>query len=785
MIRRGFIGWALIAITLLPALALAQPRIEFDAEYFVTPAGAGGARDFVVGDWNGDGRDDLASVHSDGSLVRFIGLGAFRFGVTAPLSLDEPLRSIATGDLDADGIADLIVGGETQTFLLLGDGNNGFAVSAALPYPGWDVAVAAMDYDDDLDVVTSGSDRIWVLVLEDLAVVATDSIGVTVESLGVGDFDENGIFDVVADYSGGFGVWLNNGIGDLGGFRYWGDSGVDVECLAVGDANGDGHRDVVGVCSNPNDDSHAYLYGRGDGTFGFYSAMAAAGAGTMSERSGPPPETHHIPPGPHFVVFADLNQDGRDESITLRAEYGSELMGRRSPAGPAAAAGDFDQDGDLDIAVLSGSFVAVHPRDAGALRSRAIASLHYTPYRAALADLNQDGILDFVVRTDESFQTLRGTIDGGFEDYYPGAETYAPFALGDVDGDGYPDLVGLEGLFRSVGDGTFEPNAAWAFPFHPTALALGDLDGDGDLDIVFGNTPAGEIVVWHGDGAGAFAEHVRLPGATSSIDLADFDGDGRLDLAGRGADAFVRFGDAAGGFGPRVVLDAAGVSPYVVGDVDGDGRPDLVTRKNTIGLPTVVYLNRGTTFEAVEGGFQGYPAAIGDLDGDAYADLIGHHVDTNVWRGRGDGTFVLQSSFGPTGIPLLDDRNGDGTLDLLVARGDNVHGNQASISFYPNVTPALVTVPEHTFSSQGLQLLGVRPQPSRGAASVAFRLPSIGDVDVDVVDLQGRRVASRRWERLPAGNHVRALDLALAPGVYTVIARHAGVRRSTRAIVLR
>lgn len=115
-------------------------------------------------------------------------------------------------------------------------------------------------------------------------------------------------------------------------------------------------------------------------------------------------------------------------------------------------------------------------------------------------------------------------------------------ALGDVDGDGRPDLFlaaysGGSVLFRNLGQLRFEPVTQTAFgagglsSFEVTGVVLADLDGDGDLDLVF-NTLGQGTRSYHNDGKGRFTPGavLNVKRAGSSLSLADADGDGDLDL---------------------------------------------------------------------------------------------------------------------------------------------------------------------------------------------------------------------------------------------------------------
>ena len=113
--------------------------------------------------------------------------------------------------------------------------------------------------------------------------------------------------------------------------------------------------------------------------------------------------------------------------------------------------------------------------------------------------------------------------------------------LGDVNGDGRPDIVLISGDKVSVllgkGHGTFAAPVDSATGVGPRALALGDLDGDGKLDMVTANyapeAEYGTVTSLLGNGDGTFTTKVEYEAEgenTRTVALADLDSDGKLDL---------------------------------------------------------------------------------------------------------------------------------------------------------------------------------------------------------------------------------------------------------------
>ena len=311
----------------------------------------------------------------------------------------------------------------------------------------------------------------------------------------------------------------------------------------------------------------------------------------------------------------------------------------------------------------------------------------------ALGDVNGDGSPD-VAATDyagSSVSILLNKRDGTFLAAHKYVTAFSPtsVALGDLNGDGRADVVTANvwddtvSVLLAAGDGTLQPRHDYETGFGPSGVAIGDLDGDGQPDIAVAADQGDAVSVLRNAGGGSF--EARRDYATDAgpdaVAIVDVNRDGKADILtanGAAGSVSVLLNRGGGNFERSTDYEIAGGFPsLVLGDLNGDGRPDLVVAED--GAPLTVFLSRGDGTFGPKREYQVSPSsvAIGDVNGDGSADVIADgFLGLSVLVNSGDGKLVRSLEYPEAGSVALGDLDGNGKLDLAAT---DVYGGLVSI----------------------------------------------------------------------------------------------------------
>ncbi len=698
---RKICGFALI-VGVLASPAVTQTYIYGQAslQSGTKPSGV------AIADFNGDGRPDVAVANQGDNTVSVIltkSDGTFAARTDYPVG-KVPLQ-VVTSDFNGDGIMDLAVvnSADNAISVLFGAGDGTFKSQVNFSTGRNPVAIAAGNFNGDGNT--------------DLAVAnhADDTVSVLL--------------------SDGKGTFTSQTPVSVSGAPYY---------ILSGDANNDGKEDLFVLASSANSsDTVLLLTNAGNGAF----SVNAIGGGTSIAN----------------MALGDFNNDGNldvcfavpsSDSVSILLGNGAGVFQPKSlatvsPLGSppqSVAVGDFNHDGNLDLAVTLTYFIAVYPGNGdGTFGSSSIGGIpsFTSPLILAPADFNNDARLDLAVVIPDYDVALillgngDGTLASRADITLPASGGLASAVVADFNTDGKADLAvaqfnqtqqNIQGFVTELsgnGDGTFQkPVATPTSDVGISELVSADFTGNSHADLASADVNGnGGIAVFLGSGNGMFGSPIdsfmagaTLPMNPGPLATGDFNRDGKMDLivgsennGNNASPLYVLLSQGDGTFKANFIYNLAyGFVPDVaVADFNHDGFLDLaVTTQNEL----LVFSGKGDgTFQVpvpyTNTALFTNSVAVGDFNGDGKPDIVvGTAGGVLFYAGNGNGAFQFPVNT-PTSLNLITltagDFNGDGLLDLatqgpnlsdsiLLGNGDGTF--RAAIPFEASYYPRAYTV---------------------------------------------------------------------------------------------
>ncbi|MFN2511841.1 MAG: FG-GAP-like repeat-containing protein [Pyrinomonadaceae bacterium] len=522
----------------------------------------------VVSDFNGDSKPDLATTNAFAVSIflnrTVTGATTVAFDVATEFPFPGRIaRSVAAGDFNNDGKADLVVasfasGSPATVSILPGDGEGGF-----------------------------GAERSFV------------TGAVSPSQIVAGDFNGDGKLDLAIATSitsnNDVSILLGDGTGNLGSPAEFAMGEMSVVFMATGDFNADGMADLTVLGGR--------LFSKNVSVF-----LNTTTEGATTPSFGAKKDLVGIAPSAFFVTSGRFDDDFNldlavtnpdTDTVSVLSGNGAGGFGNvtshavgQAPA--ELAAGDFNGDGRPDLAVVNSNSndvsILLGVRDSG-FRSAANFAVEAKPLSLAVSDFNGDGKADLAVAnfSSNTVSFLPGDGAGGFGPPTNIAAGTGPISVtaGHFNSDGKADLAvanfssNTVSILLNTGTGSFEAATSISAGANPIYITVKDFNDDGKADLAVANFSSNTVSIFPGNGAGGFGPptNFAVGDGPGMVTASDFNGDGHLDLAAsnfNSGNVSILLGDGAGRFSAASQF-AAGVNPNAVApaDLDNDGRPDL------------------------------------------------------------------------------------------------------------------------------------------------------------------------------------------------------------------
>lgn len=656
----------------------------YPLEYHSINSSINTPRDIEVHDMDNDGDLDVIFHYSPLLPHRVYiaynnGSGSFNSSTTLPVDMSNyAIRSIAIGDIDGDGNADVLCGksGELSWFRNLN--NTGFTDEIPLSddlaadyVHGLDLMDYDHDGDDDVFFGTINYTNGQVSSTEvgmfeshgdstfaDKVVIATNTFnqGEIVHK----DMDLDGDFDLVTTANNNNSVLWYENIGCEFVEHVIPSSGSTYTEVITTDANGDGKPDLI-----TNGSSKRLMMYTQNTIDDFQETLISANGGTET---------------PFALHATDIDGDGDldvvstsidDEKIAWYENLGESrfsyqrIISTQNSDPKFVTSADFDQDGDMDIASASGTGNSIYWYKQGNNQSFSnqitISTNTEDATSVFAADLNQDGYPDLLSSSyeDQKIAWYKNNGNGGFgnQTVLTSSADGAQLVLAaDLDNDTIPDVLYASindhtiGWFHNNGNDTFSPETVISDSnTFVTWIDVFDADNDGDLDIISCSIVNGDMLWYENDGTGVF-EAPQLIADNEDfgmVSLSDVDLDGDQDiLATRVFDNSIVWIEnlGSGSFGTVIEIDDEVQGPKnIIGvDVDQDGDFDAIT---TAFAEDKIYISENLQNQQTEITLNVCDSFI-SADGDTVYYASGDYIDSLTNQFGGDSIVYLQLNVG-------------------------------------------------------------------------------------------------------------------------------------------